>query len=75
VTRTLSGRWVSVTELSEILRVPSSMVYRELCRLARTNGSYVLLLRDGSNEPCVLMLPVKEWENILHYISLLPRAA
>ena len=75
IARALCGKWVDVNELSEILRIPPSMVYRELCQLARTNGSYVLLLRDGSKEPRVLMLPTKEWENLLRYLALLPKAA
>ena len=75
VTRALSGRWVSIAELSEILRISQRKVYTELCQLTRTNGSYVLLLRDGSGEPRVIVLPTKDWENLLHYLALLPRAA
>ena len=73
--KALSGKWVSIAELGEILSIPSAMVYSELCQLTKLNGSYVLLLRDGASEPRVLIVPVREWENLLHYLALLPRAA
>ena len=73
--KALSGKWVSIAELGEILSLPSAMVYSELCQLTKLNGSYVLLMRDGTSEPCVLIIPVREWENLLHYLALLPKAA
>ena len=74
--KALSGMaWVSIAELGEILSIPSAIVYSELCQLTKLNGSYVLLLRDGASEPRVLIVPVREWENLLHYLALLPRAA
>ena len=75
IVKALCGKWISVNDLSEILRIPPKMVYQELCQLSRVNGAYILLLRDGSAEPRLLILPTKEWENLLHYISLLPKAA
>jgi len=75
VTKALSGKWITVSELSEILNMPATLVYQELCQLSRTNGAYVLLLRTGADDARVLMLPTREWQNLLRYIALLPRAA
>jgi len=75
IVRALSGKWIRVGELSEILGIPPKQAYEEVCQLAKTNGDFVLLIRDGSGEPRLLVLPTKEWQNLLHYASLLPRAA
>ena len=75
LTRALTGRWVSIHDLSEILQISANSVYRQLCQLAKQNGSYVLLLKDGVDEPRVLLLPTAEWKHLLKYLSLLPKAA
>ena len=67
----LGDRWIPISDLSEILRLPSRLVYDEICNLARDNASYVLLLRDAERDPHVLILDRGEWRNLLRYLSLL----
>jgi len=75
ITRALTGRWITLSDLSEILRIPPETVYNQLSQLAKQNGSYVLLLQGGSGETKLLLLPTHEWKNLLRYVSLLPKAA
>jgi len=69
----LSNRWIPLSELSEILGYSQEQTYQQLVILAKQTFHYTVLVRDGGEEPVILVIPRAEWRNLLRYVALFPR--
>ena len=70
VVKIVCGRWILIRDLAEILSLSTSEAYEWIRDLAVQSHDYTLLLKEGDLEPRVLILPKKEWHQMLRFVAM-----
>ena len=73
IVRALSCRWIPLSELASILGLTEEQAYDQILSLSKQYCHYTLLVRDGGEEPHILIIPRIEWRNLLRYVAMFPQ--
>jgi hypothetical protein len=68
----LKGRWFKLKTIAEILRCSETEARAKLDSLAENNQGSTLLIRDGTTDPRILLVPRTEWKHLLTLLRKIP---